>query len=226
MRHTFAPPWPVRRCVEIHQKVTGKPCLSVVIEIKSLRSSPEFLRDLVRALNEHGVHVAAVASFLREEVEGVSRAAQTVDGVAYPGPREIQFFHFAGDLQIACDAGAIERGQSVMFNGASLLDAIKTEGGRPVYSIKLRETAELEEYRRKLELHIGFYVQESDCDHAAASLLSDLCEARPETFELGFAWGGLRDEAHLEASGVSRLGYGSQRMLEYVGKAKQWKPSK
>jgi hypothetical protein len=223
MLHTFAPPWPVRKCVEVHEKVTGKPCVSVIIEIKSLRSSPEFLCDVVHALNEHGVHVAAVASFLLEEVIGVSTATQNVHGVSYPGPREIQFFHFAGDLQAACDAGRVERGQSVMFNGASLLDTIKTDSGRPVYSVKLRETAELEEYRERLDLHVGFYVQEGDCDHAAASLLSDLCEARPDTFELGFAWGGLRDEAHLEASNVSRLGYGSQRMLEYVGKAKQWK---
>ena len=56
-----------------------------------------------------------------------------------------------------------------------------------------------------------------------ASLLSDLCEAYPETFELGFAWGGLRDEAHLDASEVSRLGYGGQRVLEYLGQARQWK---
>ena len=223
MRHTFAPPWSVKRAVDVHREVTGKPCISVIIEIKSLRSTPEFLCDVVRALNERGVHVVAVASFLREEVEGVGVTAQVIDGVDYPGPREIQFFHFAGDLQEACDRGLVSPGQSVMFNGASLLDTIKTDGGRPVYSTKLRVTAELEDYRKRLELKIGFYVQEGDCDHAAASLLSDLCEAYPETFELGFAWGGLRDQAHLPASDQSRLGYGSQRMLEYVGRAKQWK---
>jgi hypothetical protein len=223
MLHTFAPPWPVRRCVEVHQKVTGKPFLSVIVEIKSLRSSPEFLCDFVRTLNDRGVHVVAVASFLREEVVGVSAMTQSIDGVSSPGPREIQFFHFAGDLQAACDAGNVAPGQSVMFNGASLLDTLEADSGRPAYSIKLRVAAELEEYRSRLGLHVGFYVQEGDCDHAAASLLSDLCEARPDTFELGFAWGGLRDEAHLETSKVSRLGYGSQRMLEYVGKAKQWK---
>lgn len=222
MRHTFAPPWPVRRAVDVHEKVTGKKSISVIVEIKSLRSTAEFLTDLVKALNAHGVHVAAVASFHREEVLGVSATAQSIDGTAYPPPREIQFFHFAGDLQAACDAGRITRGQSVLFNGASLLDAIQTDGGRPVYSTRLRVIAELDEYRKKHELSIGFYVQEGDCDHAAATLLSDLVSARPDTFELGFAWGGLRDEAHLPASPVTRLGYGSQRMLEYVGKAKQW----
>jgi len=226
MRHTFAPPWTVQRAVEVHREITGKPCISVIIEIKSLRSTPEFLCDVVRAMNARGVHVVAVASFWREEVVGVSKTAQTIEGVPYPGPREIQFFHFAGDLQDACDRGLVEAGQSVMFNGASLLDTAKTDGGRPVYSTKMAVRAELEKYRERLDLHIGFYVQEGDCDHQAASLLSDLCEAYPETFELGFAWGGLRDEAHIETSATSRLGYGSQRMLEYVGKAKQWKVGK
>ena len=222
--HTFAPPWPVRRSVEVHEKVTGKPCISVIVEIKSLRSTAEFLTDLVKALNAHGVHVAAVASFLREEVLGVSRTAQSIDGKALAPPREIQFFHFAGDVQAACDSGAITSGQSILFNGASLLDAVETDAGRPVYSTKLRVIGELDEYRKRHGLLIGFYVQEGDCDHTAVSLLSDLVLARPDTFELGFAWGGLRDEAHLPASQATRLGYGSQRMLEYVGKARQWKP--
>ena len=223
MRHTFAPPWTVRRTVEVHRAVTGKPCVSVIVEIKSLRSTPEFLGDLVRALNAHGVHVAAVASFLREEVRGVSSVEQSIDGSAYGAPREIQFFHFAGDLQAACDEGRVVAGQSVLFNGASLLDTVETDGGRATYSTKLRVVAELEEYRKKHQLQVGFYVQEGDCDCDAVALLFDLIAARPETFDLGFAWGGLRDEAHLPVSDVSRLGYGSQRMLEYVGKAKQWK---
>ncbi len=223
MLNTFAPPWPIQRAVAEHCAVTGKPNISAIVEIKSLRSTPEFLSDLVRALNARGVHVAAVASFLRDEVEGVSATAQTIHGVAYDPPREIQFFHFAGDLQAACDTGHVANGQSVLFNGASLLDAVQTDAGLPVYSTRLRVVSELETYRKKHDLHVGFYVQEGDCDHAAASLLSDLVAARPDTFELGFAWGGLRDEAHLPTLAVSRLGYGSQRMLEYVGKATQWK---
>jgi hypothetical protein len=223
MLHTFAPPWPVRRVVDIHRDVTGKSCISIIIDIKSLRSTPEFLSDFVRSLNAYGVHVAAVGSFLRDEVDGVGRTEQLLDGVRQPPPREIQFFHYAGDLQAACDEGRITPGQSVMFNGASLLDAIETDAGRPVYSTKLRVVGELDDYRERYALSVGFYVQEGDCDHAAASLLSDLVAARPETFELGFAWGGLRDEAHLPASQSSRLGYGSQRMLGQVGKARQWK---
>ncbi len=221
MRFTFARPWPIERTVELHRQVTGKPCVSVIVEIKSLRSTPSFLAAVVAALNARGVHVVAVASFSRDEIAGVSAVAQVVHGAPHPGPREVQFFHYAGDLQAACAAGRVEQGQSVMFNGASLLDA-SPGVDRPVYSTKLRVVAELDALRRRHGLSIGFYVQEGDCDHAAAGLLSDLCEARPETFELGFAWGGLRDLAHLEATGSPRLGYGSQRVLEYVGKARQW----
>ncbi len=224
MLNTFASPWPVRRAVQIHREVTGKPWLGIILEIKSQRSTPAFLIDLVRALNEHGVYVAAVASFLREELEGVSARPQQIDGTPLPAPRELQFFHFAGDLQSACDAGAVASGQSVLFNGASLLDVLETDGGRPVYSIKLGVVSELEEYRQRHGLTIGFYVQEGDCDHAAASLLSDLVEARPVTFELGFAWGGLRDEAGLPVTDETHLGYGGQRMLGVVGKARQWQP--
>lgn len=222
MRHTFRTPWPVRRAVELHREVTGKPALSIVLEIKSLRSTPAFLSDVVKTLNEHGVHVAAVASFVREEIEGVSGTAQVLDGALHPGPREVRFFHFAGDLQAACDAGTVARGESVLFNGASLLDVVETGTGAPVYSTKLRVVAELDDYRTKHDLKVGFYVQEGDCDVAAAALLSDLVDAFPETFELGFAWGGLRDEASLPATTAAQLGYGSQRMLEYVGRARQW----
>lgn len=222
MLHTFAPTWPVARAVDVYRRITKKPCLSIIIDIKSLRSTPEFLSDLIVALNTIGIHVSAVGSFLREEVEGVGETRQVIDGVEYPAAREIQFFHFAGDLQSACDEGRIARGQSVLFNGASLLDSVESDAGLPVYSVKLGVVSEIEEYRKKYDLHIGYYVQEGDCDCAAVALLSDLDEARPETFELGFAWGGLRDEAHLDASHTARLGYGAQRMLEYVGKAKQW----
>ena len=222
MLHTFRAPWPVRRAVELHQLVTGKPALSIVLEIKSLASTPAFLSDLVRTLNAQGVHVAAVASFLKGEIEGVGRTPQILDGVEHPGPREVIFFHFAGDLQAACDAGTVARGSSVLFNGASLLDVVETGSGTPVYSTKLRVVAELDDYRTTHALDVGFYVQEGDCDHAAASLLSDLVDAFPETFALGFAWGGLRDEANLPGTSEARLGYGSQRMLEYVGRARQW----
>ncbi len=222
MLNTFAPPWPVTKVVDVYRKVTGRTRLSIIIDIKSLRSTPEFLCDLVRALNVRGVHVAGVGSFLRDEIAGVGATVQHVAGIEYPGPREIQFFHFAGCMQHACDRGFIEVGQSVMFNGASLLHATEHEGAAPIYTPKLDVVREIEAYRARFGLHIGFYVQEGDCDAEAVSLLSNLVEHHPETFELGFAWGGLRDLAHLEKTTAVRLGYGSQRVLEFVGKARQW----
>jgi hypothetical protein len=221
MLHTFTTPWSVDRVVEVHQEATGRPFLSVILDIKSLRSTPAFLADLVRTLNEHGVHVAAVGSFLREEVEGAGDAPQQVSGEMLPGPREIQFFHFAGDVQWACDQGLIATGQSVLFNGASLLDAVDSRG-RHVYSGRLEVVRDLERYRVKHQLEVGFYVQEGDCDADAAAVLSDLVDAWPETFALGFAWGGLRDEASLEPDGERRQGYGKQRFLGMVGRARQW----
>lgn len=222
MQHTFAPTWPLQKTVELYRARTGKPCLSIVIDIKSLRSTPEFLADVVRTLNAKGIRVAAVGSFLRDEIEGVGQVEQRVDGVTYAPPREVQFFHFAGDLQHACDAGHVTTGQSVLFNGASLIEVTEREGQRPVYAVKQRVVDELEVYRQRFDLHIGYYVQEGDCDHEAVALLSGLCNRHPQTFEFGFAWGGLRDEANLARSDKARVGYGSQRMLEYVGTAKQW----
>lgn len=225
MRNTFAKPWSIPRVVEVHRAVTGKPFISIILEIKSLRSTAPFLADLVRELNARGVHVAAVASFLRDEVRGVSAHRQHVAGHDLDGPREIQFFHFVGDLQHACRSGEIEAGQSVLFNGASLLEVAPREGssgGLPRYIARQRVLDEFEALRARYGLHVGVYVQEGDCDGAAAGCLAELVERRPETFELGFAWGGIRDQAHLPVTDEVRLGYGSQRMLEYVGRARQW----
>jgi hypothetical protein len=223
MRGTFATPWSVDRVTELHQQVTGRPHLSIVIDIKSLRSTPPFLTGLIGHLNRFGVHVAAVGSFLPSEIEGLSRASQQVRGRTLPGPREVLFFHLAGDLQLACEAGSLSPGQCVMFNGGSLLDVVTPEPGRHTYSSRLRVLDELERWRARLDLQIGIYVQEGDCDAAAAAVLSDIVDAWPATFALGFAWGGLRDEAGLPAGPDPRVGYGAQRLLEHVGRARQWR---
>ena len=138
------------------------------------------------------------------------------------GPREVQFFHFAGDLQRACDEGEIDMGQSVLFNGASLLEPSDVPG--EVYRVKEAVVSELAKYRETFKLHIGLYVQEGDCDSAAAGLLSRLVERHDDPFDLGFAWGGLREEVSLKPdSSTPRMGYGSQRRLELVGQARQWR---
>ena len=207
---------------ELHARATRGRRLSVVLDIKSLRTTPAFLSAFVAELNARGVHVSGVGSFLRQEVDGVSAQRQLVHGEELDGPREIQFFHYAGDLQLACDNGAIASGQSVLFNGASLLDVVSSPEGRSLYSANYEVLDDLERYRTRHGLVIGFYVQEPDCDAEAASLLSDIATARAETFELGFAWGGLRSGANLPRVEEPRLGLGSQKLLEVVGRARRW----
>lgn len=224
MLNTFETPWAVERVVQEYERVTRRPYLSIVIDIKSLHSTAEFLSGLVQHLNRFGVHVAGIGSFLREEIAGVSATEQRVGERVLPGPREVLFFHVVGDLQAACGEGTIPSGQSVMFNGASLLTFENPSPGKFTYVARRELLTELEALRAKHDLHIGFYVQEGNCEAAAASALSEVMGAWPETFELGFAWGGLRDEAALPPSEYVRAGLGSQALLVMVGKARPWEP--
>ena len=220
--HVFVERFAMERALALHARAARGRLFSVVLDIKSLRTTPAFLRGFIAEMNQRGLHVSGVGSFLRAELEGVSRQPQTVLGEVLEGPREIQFFHYAGDLQLACDSEQILYGQSVMFNGASLLDVVSAADGSATYSANYEVLDDLERYRSRHGLTIGFYVQEPDCDAEAASLLSDIATARSETFALGFAWGGLRDGANLPRSEAPRLGLGSQRLLEVVGRARRW----
>jgi hypothetical protein len=223
MRHTFASVLPTQNVLELFRTVTQEQYLSIIIDVKSLRSTPAFLKDFVRALNGKGIHVSAIGSFIRSEVEGVADAPQRIGSETLPGPRELQFFHLAGDLQDACDGGRITRGQHVLFNGASLLTTPEPANATGRYSPRSGLIDAIESYRIRYGLAIGFYVQEADCDRAAAESLALIANNHPTTFELGFAWGGLRDAAFLPEDETARLGYGNQKLLEMVGKARQWR---
>lgn len=219
-RYTFREPWSSDRVVSLFRAVSGQPRFGVVLEIKSLRSTPELLSALVRVLNRRHVEVTAVGSFLQAEIRGVSAVPQVVDGVERPGPREVVFLHFAADLQHAVDRGTLDRGSSVLFNGACLLRVVPGGPGR--YEVDEEVVRGLEEYRRAHELRIGLYVQEYDCDAAAAGLLSDLVRDRAETFALGFAWGGLPDEVALQRGRGDHRGFGAQWALQRVSRG--WTP--
>lgn len=220
-KHTFAQPMDYHQATERFTQLTAKPYFSVILEMKSLSSTPEILRGMVAELNQRGVHVAAVCSFVLAEVQGVSQMTQVIKDQSYPGPREILFFHFAGNLQQACDRQQLPPGQSVLFNGGSLLE-LSTSGPLP-YQLKDEVIEDLGLYKARGKLHIGLYVQESDCDPIAAGLLSELVDARADIFDLGFAWGGLQDEALAQLEQAQDLrGLGSQRLLEYVGRAIHW----
>lgn len=224
---TFVHPLSAQEAVATFRAVTGRPHLSIVLDMKSLRSTPELFVELVQALNAQGIHVAVAASFVHEEIEGIAQMTQIIDGEALPGPREVLFFHFAGGLQRACDASpGLPAGTSVLFNGACLL-TVESDGwfsGTARYAIKQDVVGDLARYQRRHGLEIGLYVQEGDCDTAAAALLAQLVEDHPETFSLGFAWGGLRDLAACEPIEEARLGHGSQRALTLVKRA--WRVSR
>ncbi len=223
--HTFAHPAPPEEALAPWRALTGRERFSIVLEMKSRRSTSVLVGALVEELNRRGLHVVAVCSFDPAEVAGVSEIVQRVGGAVLPGPREIRFFHWAGDLQGACDRGEVARGQALLFNGASLLDPVKDAEageGTPPYAWRREVIEELEAYRCEHELSIGLYVQEGDCDNAAAEALAELVHRYPATFELGFAWGGLLDEVHVRHDGTDRRGFGSQAMLKWVN-SRPWR---
>jgi hypothetical protein len=220
--HTFAAPLSTREAVAEFRALTGRADFSVVLDMKSLRSTPALFADLIRALNAEGVHVTAACSFKLEEIEGLGQMQQLIDGVTHPGPREVLFFHFAGDLQRACDAGEIPHGQSMLFNGSSLLSVDGWFSKDPRYDVLDAVVDDLGRYQRRLGLEIGLYVQEGDCDSAAAAMLGELVLKHEETFSLGFAWGGLSEEVALQPGGEPRMGHGGQLTLAFIGQSHEW----
>ncbi|HNC97741.1 MAG TPA: hypothetical protein PKW90_16535, partial [Myxococcota bacterium] len=220
MNHCFRDPMPVELALEPYRRMTNRPHFSIVLEIKSRRSTPSFLGAMVRELNRRGLHVAAVCSFDPAEVAGLSAQPQQVGAQLLLGPREIRFFHWAGELQAACDRGEVAEGQSLLFNGASLL-SLGEEKEQP-YRWEREVIEELDRYRRAFDLHVGLYVQEGDCDHAAVTALTEMVRRYPATFELGFAWGGLLDEVTIPHDGRDRRGLGSQALMRWVGEG-PWK---
>jgi hypothetical protein len=218
--HTFVTPRSVDEALVPWCAISGRRWFSIVLEIKSRQSSPALLRALVEELNRRGLHVAAVCSFDRNEVRGVGAKAQRVRGTLLDGPIEVRFFHWAGDVQSACDGDTVDTGEHILFNGASLLHPSQ-DATRP-YRWSDEEITHLDEYRRERGLRLGVYVQEGDCDAAAAHALWGLVARYPATFELGFAWGGLLDVAHIPHDGTDRRGFGAQAMLRYAG-SRPWR---
>ena len=225
LRFTFEDEMAPDEAVKVYKEVTKAEHLSVILEIKSEITTPWLLKAVVLELNRRSVHVEAIGAFVIDDIHGVHEQEQTVDGIEYPGPKEILFLHFAGDLQVACDRGTLQPGQAAMFNGGSLLTAKLVEGGY-VYEPDEQLLSELDEYRTTHELVLGIYVQEDDLDVDAATELSKLVESRPDLFELGFAWGGLADQVALAAGKGDRRGFGAQRLLRRLGVSKTWKKRK
>jgi hypothetical protein len=97
---------------QIHD-VLGEP-LRLVLDLKSRRVPPRVWSRLIDNLRSRGLIVEGVGSFDMDELRTIGK------GCSYP-LTPILFFHSVGDLQHACHANEIKRGDTVYFNGGSLM---------------------------------------------------------------------------------------------------------
>ena len=193
---TFRNQLSFREVIDLYKQLFGKKTFSVLLDIKSRDATPEVLRALVSALNTRGVLVYGVGTFEHGEIVDLSSMTQLVDRRVYAGPKEVKFFHFAGDLQNDCLANKITEGDTVMFNAGSLITYspypwVVGKALKKSYKIKSDVVNQLRVYKHHYGFHLGVYVQENDIDDRAATLITELTNNESSIFDLGFAWGGL-----------------------------------
>jgi len=87
--------------------------LGLMLDVKSRHVPKRVWALVVDVLREAGARVEGIASFIVEEIRGIS------DYCTVP-VKEVLFFHSAGDVQEACHNGRIQPGDVVFFNGGSL----------------------------------------------------------------------------------------------------------
>ena len=113
-------------------------------------------------------------------------------------PIAFHIFSFVGEIQQACDVGRVQTGSHILFNGGTMISYElhgTPQATMASYRIDPQLLHELDEYRRRYDLHIGFYTQESLLDYAAADLLVRTANDNTHTFEHGFAYSGLSGSA-------------------------------
>jgi len=222
---TFKNQLPFQQVISAYKRVFGKDRFSVLLDIKSRDASPTVLGALVNELNRRGIFVYGVGTFQHHEITGLSKKEQKVDGHAYAGPKEVKFFHLAGNLQNDCLSDKIHPGDTVMFNAGSLISYKIPLLGKPKtsdYAIKTDVVDQLRIYKKHYGFKLGVYVQENDIDPVAATLVTEVTNRHPDIFDLGFAWGGLGGQAasdiapsHLHAT-VGMFGQ------DTIGVGKHW----
>jgi hypothetical protein len=218
-----------REVIDLYKDTFHQATFSVLLDIKSRDATPPVLRAVVRELNRRGVHVYGVGTFQHHEVSGLGSMTQEVEGRRYRGPREVRFFHLAGDLQQACLDGKIAEGDTVMFNAGSLINYQRYARGpekKASYHINAVVINQLRQYKRYYGFHLGVYVQEYDIDDRAATMITELTNANRDVFDLGFAWGGLsgRTAGDIEPSLTNAtVGMGAQNLDP---RTKHWDVSK
>jgi hypothetical protein len=186
--------------------------IGLVLDLKSRHVPKAVWACVVDTLRKAGVRVEAVGSFVSEDIRGVSH--YSIKPVT-----EVLFFHSAGDLQAACHAGHVHRGDSVFFNAGSLLWSPSTRSscqimcdacfthfdseqakhsyrvlpfGMPFTRLNSHDSGStIEHYKLHYQLSIGMYVQEFAIDDVAASLLVDHVNHNSKIYDLGLSWGGI-----------------------------------
>jgi len=94
-------------------KLLGAP-LRVVLDLKSRKVPPRVWARLLDTLRTRGIAVDGIGSFDIDELRSI--ASFTCTPVS-----QVIFLHSAGDLQRACHAGEIKKGDTVFFNAGSLI---------------------------------------------------------------------------------------------------------
>eukprot|EP00581_Thalassiosira_minuscula_P008657 CAMPEP_0183709826 /NCGR_PEP_ID=MMETSP0737-20130205/5790_1 /TAXON_ID=385413 /ORGANISM="Thalassiosira miniscula, Strain CCMP1093" /LENGTH=1240 /DNA_ID=CAMNT_0025938027 /DNA_START=285 /DNA_END=4007 /DNA_ORIENTATION=- len=99
--------------IERITSVLGEP-LRLVLDLKSRRVPPRVWSRLIDSLRTRGLIIEGIGSFDMDELRVISK------GCSYP-LTPILFFHSVGDLQRACHANEVKNGDTVYFNGGSLM---------------------------------------------------------------------------------------------------------
>ncbi|KNC48384.1 uncharacterized protein AMSG_04833 [Thecamonas trahens ATCC 50062] len=178
---TFLKVTPPRLVVPAIRAALGDAPLALVLDVKSFTAPPDVLQLVVDACIDVGIDIAGVGSFRAPQISSLTSTTP------------LYFFHFAGDLQAA--AASLPRSASVLFNVGSLIEysRLPSSSSSKLASYSLNDKAldQLADLKQAYALHIGLYTQESDLDFAAARIIFELADARPDLFDLGLAWGGL-----------------------------------
>lgn len=194
--------------------------LRLIIDSKSRRVSPRVWAMVVEALGAYGIQVEGVATFVHQEIRGLSDFS--IAGIL--------LCHTAGDLQRACHEGRVRKGDKIYFNGGSLLITERDRiTGSTVYRLRpfaidgSNSRSTVRAYKEAFDLSLGLYCQEFAIDDAAVNLLVKEVNRTDTVYDLGLSWGGLNGKTILRSSrsGIftSMDGLWNQR---YAGR--KWNP--
>jgi len=241
---SYCPDTSISESISLLRSITEreKP-IGLVLDIKSRHVSKRVWSLLVNKLVAAGARIEGIASFVVGDIRDISR-------FCHVPVREMLFFHSAGDLQEACHRGLIREGDVVFFNGgsllwektnistASLLTMIGATRFEPIesmseYSLQpfargddgnATTTSKIRDYKERLDLKIGIYVQEFGIDEVALDLLVKTVNENPDIYEFGFGWGGINGltiQGIQPGRWIATDGFHTQR---YGGKS--WDPEK